>query len=158
MSQVISELENDLNNRKMKTATHSLSNLLHNIFSVASVQTDHCAQGHLLTKPSSTYIVDIDCSSRSFLLSLEDSLNQMKSSSLWCEQCKEDGIGKQEKTILSLPQYLILIINQPFSETSLVLAFLLLIHILGMERRCFFFPFFFLNFIRSAISYSSKNS
>lgn len=111
------ELENDLSNKKSKT-TSSLIGTLHNLFSVASIQTDHCSKGHLITKPSSSYIVDVACEDKSFMKSLENSLNSSKNNKLWCDQCKENGLGENEKAILSLPQYLILVINQPSLSES----------------------------------------
>lgn len=111
------ELENDISTKKSKV-TSSLVGTLHNLFSVASIQTDHCSKGHLITKPSSSYIVDVGCEDKSFMKSLENSLNSSKNNKLWCDQCKENGLGENEKTILSLPQYLILVISQPSLSES----------------------------------------
>ena len=107
IGQIISELETELSFKKKP------SNSLKSLFSVTSVQTQRCSKGHLITKPSTTYVVEVDCSSKaSFLTSLERALNGEKKSSLWCDQCKEDASGESEKTILSLPQSLIVVINQ----------------------------------------------
>lgn len=111
------ELENDISTKKSKM-TSSLVGTLHNLFSVASIQTDHCSKGHLITKPSSSYIVDVGCEDKSFMKSLENSLNSSKNNKLWCDQCKENGLGENEKAILSLPQYLILVISQPSLSES----------------------------------------
>lgn len=112
----MTELETDYSFKKKSPSS------LNNLFSVASVQTQRCSKGHLITKPSSTFVVVVDCSSQaSFLTSLEAAVNGGKKSSLWCDQCKEDASGESEKTILSLPQSLIVVINQSIPEKDQVL-------------------------------------
>ena len=119
VSQIMNELESSMPYKK-KTAPTSLSSSLNNLFSVASVQTHRCVKGHMLTKPSSTYVVDIECSSKSsFISTLEKELNGTKKTALWCDQCK-DTTGESEKAVLSLPQSLILVINQSIPESEQV--------------------------------------
>lgn len=114
LSQLLIELESDISFKKSKSS-------LHGLFSVASVQTYRCLKGHLSTKSSASCVVEIDCKKeQSFLSSLEFALNGMKKDAFWCEQCKEDISGESEKVVLSLPQYLILTINQSTTESNQV--------------------------------------
>ena len=118
INQILSDLEKDTS----KKGKSSLSSSIHKYFSVASVQTYRCNKGHLITKPSFTYIIDVESTkSKGFLQSLEDSINNMKRGTVWCDQCKENSTNEGQKSILSLPKSLLVTINQMIPESNQVL-------------------------------------
>lgn len=123
MSHVMNELEQDILPKKTKSAQvrrSPLSQQLFNLFGVAITQSHRCPQGHVTTKKTASFVLDLawPTTASPFVEVLERSLCGENKKSNWCEMCRRDEEGVSDRSVASLPQYIIVMIGQPSAATA----------------------------------------
>ena len=133
INRIMKELELDLIPRKTKTNPAQppkrsiLSQHLFNIIGISAMQSCRCSQGHLTTKQNNTFVLEMNWSSSSsssasssssstamtFASVIQRSLCGESQTMSWCETCHKDGEGVSDKTVATLPQYIVMMIGQP---------------------------------------------
>jgi len=117
----MTELEQDILPRKKqmiqpikKSSTYQL---LFNLFGSC-----RCPQGHITTKQNSSFVLDLNWPSEvtPFTEVIQRSLCGETKTNSWCEVCHHDGENISDRSVASLPQYIMIVIGQASATTSQV--------------------------------------
>ena len=92
------------------------------MFGIASTQSCRCPQGHITTKQNSSFVLDLNWPSEvtPFTEVIQRSLCGETKTNSWCEVCHHDGENISDRSVASLPQYIMIVIGQASATTSQV--------------------------------------
>lgn len=128
ITRIMKELEFDLIPRKTKTNPTQppkrsiLSQYLFSMIGISTMQSCRCSQGHLTTKQNNTFVLEMNwppssspssSTATTFASVIQRSLCGESQTMSWCEACHKDGEGVSDKTVSTLPQYIVMMIGQP---------------------------------------------
>ena len=126
INRIMAELEQDILPRK-KNISQQLkkspaSQMLFSLFGIASTQSCRCPQGHVTTKQNSSFVLDLNWPSTptSFTEIIQRSLCGESKNTSWCEVCHHDGESVNDRSVASLPQYIMMVIGQTSAVTNQV--------------------------------------
>ena len=129
INRVMTELEQDIQPRKKQGVQpikkSSACQLLFSLFGIASTRSSRCAQGHITTKQNSSFVLDLNWPSEvtPFTQVIQQSLCGETKSNSWCEVCHHDGVSVSDRSVASLPQYIMIMIGQTSTTTTQVSLF-----------------------------------